>query len=135
MSCASCGTSPCQCSSQQSSVTPYYNCGTSIQETHCQSITQQIFVTAISSGNSFVMPACNIKAEIYFPGLANIQIGSYLWNVQIGYLNVTDFDFLSQKVTVMNECQDGNIAPGTVINQCALFNVVDPPCFCITAPT
>lgn len=147
MSCSSCGgsssintnscaqTNSCSCSSGgcvQSSVqtgtpVPFYNNGKCMQEAHCSSVIQQIFVTALSVQSQFVWPACSVETVLSFLGLAVIQIGSYLWNAQYGYLVVTDFDPLTGDVTAMNECTAGNVAPGTVIPRCTLFNVVDAP--------
>lgn len=126
--CAS-GVQPCSpgCGTGAS---PFYNQAGAIQETHCQSTTVQQFVASLALDTDFVMPACDTEAIITFSGLAQIQIGSYLWSVTYGYLNVTGFDSLSGEVTVMNECQAVNAAPGTVVPRCTLFNVVDPPCNC-----
>lgn len=132
--CTGCGSNPCQCGQMvRSSPSPYYNQAGCIQETHCQSIVQQLFVAAVSTGADFVMPDCNATVTIPFPGLVSIQIGSYLWNYEVGYLLVTGFDAIASLVTLKNECLIGNAAPGKVIARCTLFNSVTPPCTCSAA--
>lgn len=118
--------SSCGCGNSGTS-SPYYNQAGSIQETHCQSTTVQQYAAALSTGSAFVMPTCNHEAIINFPGLTRIQVGSYLWNATYGYLLITGFDPVSGDVTVMNECQAGNAAPGTTILRCTLFTVTGPP--------
>ena len=128
--CNSCQ-SNCQCNTPaKSSVSPYYNQAGCVQETHCQSVIQTVFVTALASKSDFIVPNCNGFGIINFEGLANIQIGSYLWNATFGYFLVTAFDYMSGDVTIKNECLLGNAAPGTSIPRCTLFNIVDPPCNC-----
>lgn len=123
-----CGCNPCQCnSSQVGAPTPYYNSCTGIQETHCKTVVQSQYVTAVTSSTTFNMPACNFTAVIVIPGLTKIQIGAYLWNSTYGYLEVVSFDFASGQITVKNNCEAGNASPGTNIPACTLFNIVDPP--------
>lgn len=126
ISCAS-ATPTCGCANGS---TPFYNQTGLIQETHCQSTTVQQFIASLSLTADFVMPIIGQEGIMVFQGLAQIQIGIYLWNATYGYLVVTDFDPLSGEVTVMNEGQTGNAVAGTVIPRCTLFNVVGPPCDC-----
>jgi hypothetical protein len=128
--CNNCGQSPCQCvgtTGLRPAPAPYYNQAGQSQETHCQSIVQQFFATAIASSADFVMPGCNNLGILKFPNVTQVQIGSYLWNNIVGYLLVTAFDYGTQEVTVKNECLIGNIPPGSVIPKCSIFNVVDSP--------
>lgn len=126
-----CGCSPCQCGQSGSAApTPYYNQAPGVEECHKQVVVQQSFVTALSTVSAFNMPACNGTAVITVPGLFRIQVGSYLWNVNYGYLLVLSFDYVNQQITVKNECQGGNAAPGTLIPACTMFNIADPPCEC-----
>lgn len=122
-----CGCSPCQCGQRGSIQTPYYNQAPGVEECHKQVVVQQSFVTAVSTVTAFNMPACDSTAIITIPGLTKIQVGSYLWNVTYGYLLVVGFDYVNQQITVKNECQAGNAAPGTAVPACTMFNVVDPP--------
>jgi len=128
-SCSTCGCSPCSCgtSATRPAPAPYYNEAGSSQETHCQSVNLQFFATAIASANDFVMPACNNLAVITFPGVTQVQIGSYLWSSIVGYLKVESFDYRVHEVTVLNECLLGNVVAGTIIPRCTLFNITDSP--------
>jgi hypothetical protein len=100
-----------------------------VQESHCQTIVQAQYVTAISTSNSFNVPACAANAIVTFPGLTKIQIGSYLWNSTYGYYEVVSFDYASGQVTIKNLCAAGYASPGTLVPACALFTVVDPTDF------
>lgn len=124
----SCGCDPCQCQSAQTATPlPFYNQAPSCQESHTQVLMQQNFITAISTGYAFNMPACNAAISISIPGVQQLLVGGYLWNSVYGYLKVISFDYETARATVVNECQVGNAAPGTEIPSCTLFNVVDPP--------
>lgn len=123
-----CGCNPCQCCAPQTPTPlPFYNQAKSVQESHTQVLVQQTFTTAVSTGKSFGMPACGSSITISLPGVVTLQVGSYLWNVTYGYLQVTGFNFNNQTATVKNNCQNGNASPGTLIPSCTMFNVVDPP--------
>lgn len=123
-----CGCSPCQCQqTQRSGPSPYYDQAGCIQETHCQSVTNEVLAAAISTGSSFVIPSCNTTGSVNFPGLARIQLHSYLWNYDYGYFEVVGFDSMTGDVELKNHCNAGNAAPGTVINPCTLFTVSPPP--------
>ena len=127
-SACNCGCSPCQCNTSQTSVpTPFFNASCNVQECHTKTVVQQTFITTVSTGKAFNMPACGASITILIPGLQKIQVGSYLWNATYGYLYVVSFNFLTSQVTVRNDCTSGNAAAGTLIPACTLFNVVDPP--------
>ena len=127
-SACNCGCSPCQCNTSQTSVpTPFFNVATNVQECHTKTVVQQTFITTVSTGKAFNMPACGASITILIPGLQKIQVGSYLWNATYGYLYVVSFNFLTSQVIVRNDCTSGNAAAGTLIPACTLFNVVDPP--------
>ena len=125
----SCGCSPCQCgTSQTAAPTPFYNCGTSVQETHCKPVFFQSFATAITTNADFVIPDCGVEAIVTFNSLSQILIGSYIWNPDYGYFKVTAFDYQCSQVTILNECFGENAAPGTVVKACTLFAVSTCPC-------
>jgi hypothetical protein len=73
------------------------------------------------------MPACDASVTIYIPGVQQLQVGGYLWNVTYGYLQIVSFDFSTGTAVVKNNCEDDNASPGTQIPECTMFNVVDPP--------
>ncbi len=124
----SCGCTPCQCEQPRGTgTTPFYNQAAACQEDHKQFLIQQTFITAVATGKSFNMPACNASVVIYLPGVQQLQVGGYLWNVTYGYLQIVSFDFSTGTAVVKNNCEDGNASPGTQIPECTMFNVVDPP--------
>lgn len=126
-----CGTNPCQCGQRGfATPTPYYATSKAVQENHNTTIIQQVFVAALSNDNSFNIPACNNTAVITIAGLVKIQIGSYLWNANYGYLKVVSFDYLTSQVTVMNDCSLGSATVGVTVPPCTMFNLTDPPCNC-----
>lgn len=127
------GCEPCTCTGTPA---PYYNdCGM-IQEPHCMPVINELFSAAIGTTAAFAMPAISSSAVVPFKGLKRILIGSYLWNPDYGYLEVTDFDYLTGEVTLKNNGHPGNAAAGTVILGCTLFTVVDPPCrACLPSPS
>lgn len=125
-----CGNTPCGCgSSGIAAQTPYYNSAAAVQESHCQTIVQAQYITAIKTSNSFNIPACAATAVVTFPGLATIQVGSYIWNATYGYFEVMSFDYASGQVTIKNLCAAGYASPGTAVPACAPFTVVDPTDF------
>lgn len=106
---------------------PYYNSAPGCEETHSRLVIQNQFVTGLSIATAFNMPACDGTAMLTIPGLQLVSLGSYLWNTAYGYLKIESFDYASSTIIVKNECQDGNIAAGTAIPACTIFNVVDTP--------
>lgn len=121
---------PCNVCNCQTSVplqTSYYDCNGNVQETHCQSVVQQLFATAISNSSDFVMPLCNASVAVQFPGVIQLQKDSYLWSGACGYLRVQSFDHINQVAVLINDCIVGNALPGAIIARCTLFNVVDSP--------
>ncbi len=123
-----CCCSSCQCQNQSPvNPTPYYACAGACQEIHDSVIIQQQYVTGVTIVNSVNMPACNGNVVLTIPGLQKIIIGAYLWNPFYGHLKILSFDFINSQVTVRNECQVNNAAPGTSIPACTLFTVVDTP--------
>lgn len=117
----------CNCQTSAPLQTPYYECNGNLQETHCQSVIQQLFATAISNSSDFVMPTCNGTVVVHFPEVIQLQKDSFLWSGACGYLQVVGFDYLNQTAELLNPCIVGNVVPGTVIARCTLFNVVDSP--------
>jgi len=126
---ASCGEacSVCGDTCSPNTPTPYYNQAGAVQECHSQPYVQQILVAALSSGTDFIMPACGVETVVSFYGLTVLQIGSYLWNEDYGYLRVTAFNSLSGETKVINDCLAPNAAPGTLIPRCTLFTPTAPP--------
>lgn len=119
---------PCTCPCNSGTPKPYYTNAEACEEAHKQVIIQSQYVTGLTTAGPFLMPACQGRTNLLIPGLQVIPIGVYLWNPAYGYLKVIAFDFTSETVTVLNECQTGNVPPGTQIPTCTVFTVVDTPC-------
>lgn len=143
MACSNCGSVlPCgcttDCSSSQSSSSccgnqvpatalPYYACAPACPEDHKETVLIQQFYTAVKIANAWNVPECGETAEISVPGVKNIVIGSYLWNEEFGYFEITAFNASTGKVTVINNCNENNAAAGTAVPSCSEFIISDPP--------
>lgn len=157
MSCTNCGSSsPCSCSQQintavgRTCVTscgcgnsscsgcgcnaaipatplPFYACAPVCPENHKQTVVVQNFYYDIAAQNTWNVPTCGATAVLYVPGVKSIAIGAYIWSSEFGYFEVTAFDASSNQVTVKNNCNEDNAAPGTNVPACSKFTVTDPP--------
>lgn len=107
--------------------TPFYAQPSVCLESHAKTYVMASYAAAVKVSNSFNIPACSASAEVKIPGLKAITIGSYMWNPLYGYLQVLAFDLSREMVTVQNNCNTGNAAPGTVVPACTLFAVTDAP--------
>lgn len=121
---AECGNCRCE---QCSGPAPFFNQAPACQESHTKVLQQQLYHTAVSIDKPFNMPACGSSVSISLAGVLSLIPGSYLWNPNFGYLLVTAFDPVTGFVSVMNDCNESNVVPGTKVPSCTLFNVVDPP--------
>ncbi len=130
---SSCGSSSssvssaCSANSVPSSPQPFYACAPACKEDNKQKIFITHYSAALKVENSWNVPACGETATLTIPGLTNIVIGSYLWNEEYGYFEITAFDSGLQQVTVINRCNEGNAAPGTGVDACTLFVNTTPP--------
>lgn len=106
---------------------PYFNCAPACQETNTQKVIINQFAAALKVANSWNVPACGLTATLTIPGLVAITIGSYLWNAEFGYFEITAFDSGLQQVTVLNNCNEGNAAAGTNVPSCTEFLNAAPP--------
>lgn len=123
-----CDSNKCGCVKPQTAVPmPYYEQACEVQECHTEQVIYEAYATAIKTGSTFNIPACDATATITIPGLKNIQVGAYIWNATYGYFKVESFDYLASQIVVRNECQVGNEAAGTSVPACTLFTVTDPP--------
>lgn len=111
------GDCSCSCSATEK---PYYLNAPACQENHSDTVYQVRYAAALKSINDTAV-AAEGNFTLRIPGIEQIQIGSYLWNVQIGYLRVVGFDRLNETVTVANTTG----VPGTLIPSCTLWNVED----------
>lgn len=124
---SSCSSSQCCDNIQRASPAPYYACVPSCPEDHAKNTIYQQFYTTIKSSTAWNIPACANTAVIKVPNLASMLVGSYLWNGNYGYFEVTAVDLTLGQVTIKNNCNDGNEPAGTAVPACTDFIVIDPP--------
>src|ERR1051326_2981977 len=157
MTCSSCGSSiPCNCNCGSSipcpsqdpvlccnqsvnsccqnvvspTPKPFYNCAPPCPESHIQRITVQSFAADVKIADSWNVPVCDGSAVVNAVSLNAIVVGSYLWNPEFGYFQITAFNSGTGQVTLLNTCITGNAAAGTNVPACTEFLVTDPPCDC-----
>ena len=146
MTCTTCGsTSSCGCRSSSSSScssnqgccshtpatpTPYYQCASPCEQDHTKKVVIQQFYTTIKVDNSWNVPACGETAVLSVAGLKSVEVGSYVWNSEYGYFEITSFDAATGEITVTNNCTEGNAVAGTNVPACTDFLVTAPPCEC-----
>lgn len=115
----------------QATPTPFYACAPACPESHVQKITIQSFSADVKIADSWNIPACGESAVVNGVSLRAIVVGSYIWNPDFGYFEVTAFNSGTGQMTLTNHCNDGNASPGTTVSACTEFTVVDPPCDCV----
>lgn len=125
--CGTCNSSPCCCPGNPSTPTPYYGCAPQCTENHCETIVYNYFATAICTQYAANMPGCGETVTLYFPNVKILTVGSFLWNTDIGYLEVQSFNPQTGQAVLINNCNDGNASIGDAIAACTCFDVVDPP--------
>lgn len=109
---------------------PYYLQAPASQQSNCQTFVQQQFAAAIKATNQWSVPVCGGTVVLDVPNVTLIAVGSYLSAADIGTFEVVAFSPDTQKVTIQNNCADGNEAPGTVVPACTTLYVDGPPCDC-----
>lgn len=105
----------------------------SCPEDNIRNIINQTYAASVRVQDSWNIPDCSQSAVVTIPGLSQITVGAYLWNPSYGYFQVTAFNSTLQQVTILNNCTDGNSAPGTRVPACTDFNLSPPPCSCNNA--
>jgi hypothetical protein len=106
---------------------PFYACAPACKEDNKQKIFITHYSTTVKVVSSWNVPACGGSATVSVPGLTSVVIGSYLWNEQFGYFEITAYDSGLQQVTIVNNCNEGNAAAGTNVPACTLFVNTSPP--------
>ena len=122
-----CASNSCCQNTVQATPTPFYNCGSPCQESHQQKITIQEFFVDVNIQDSWNIPACGSSATVVANSLKSIVVGSYLWNPDYGYFEVSAFNAGTGQVTLINHCDDGNSSAGTNVPSCTNFTVTVPP--------
>jgi hypothetical protein len=119
----------CECAQDLCNLpNPYVVDADASQECHTSTVIQQLYVTGLSTKAEVSIPACSGTFVISINGIHSVILGSYLWNPDYGHFKVISFDYATEQITLENECQDDNAAPGTNIPACTLFLAVDTPC-------
>lgn len=123
------------CGCQQRPVLPAVwkgNCGcgcSSVPAFNCNGIPLPQpgkYTTVVIVQNSWVIPACGITAQLSVPNVANLQVGTYLYNPTYGRFLITAFNAHSGLVDVYNECLPGTLPTGTPVLAQTQFLQVDP---------
>jgi len=80
-----------------------------------------------SNSASFLMPACDATVIAETNGIFNVAVGSYVWSPTYGFLEVTAYNTSTFQVTLKNNCNEGNAAPGATIVADSSFFLTPPP--------
>lgn len=123
--CSSCNQYPCTCGNQ---AVPYYTSNISIcPEDNCQKIYQPQFKFALCPDESWNIPLCGSSAFLSVDGVVGVSLGSFIWNENYGYFEITGINIAKGLVQITNGCIEGNAPPGTEIPKCTCFVVTDAP--------
>lgn len=107
---------------------PYFIDVCGIQSEQTLTIYNYFYSNALLTANSFIVPVCNSPITIQVTGLAKTYPGMYLWNPVYGYFKIVNYNYSTCLLTILNECQTINAAPGFSVPSCTTFLVVDTPC-------
>ena len=122
--CSHCGSSkPCGCRAPR----PYY-----LEEDVCLEDNKEYVICnqysfSVTATNSWNVPLCGQIATLDVEGIKNISLGTYIWNINYGYFQVSGYNVQAGTITIVNPCLTGNSPAGTVIPACTSFTVTDPP--------
>src|SRR3972149_329755 len=97
-------------------------------ENHCLEIITNIYSTGIQVSNSWIIPSCNDYAILIVPNLLAVHLGSYIWNNSFGFYEIVAYNSLNGELTIKNNCNVSNAAPGTEVPTCTIFIITDIPC-------
>lgn len=87
--------------------------------------TEKYSVT-LTVSDTWIMPDATETTVLTIPNCNNILPGSWLWNPNVGYLEVVKYNFTTGETVVKNIGYDGNARPGTVFPSCMDFTVTGP---------
>lgn len=96
-------------------------------ENHCEIHQTNCFSTVVKVQNTWVIPSCGSTAVLSVPDVLMVLPGSYLWNETYGYFEITEFNASTREITIRNNCNEGNAAPGTQVVTCTNFIVTAIP--------
>jgi len=87
--------------------------------------TEKYSVT-LTVSDTWIMPAVTETTVLSIPNCNNILPGSWLWNPNVGYLEVVKYNVATGDTVVRNIGFDGNARVGTVFPSCMDFTVTGP---------
>ena len=76
---------------------------------------------------AWTVPACSATVVVDTPNISSALIGSYIWNPTYGWYRITAFNSTLRQMTLENDCNYGNSAPGTSIPANSEFIFSTPP--------
>lgn len=101
---------------------------TVVKNNECCSPTkrEEKYSVTITASDTWIMPAVTETTVLTIPNCNNILIGSWLWNQNVGYLEVVKYNIATGETVVRNIGFDGNAVAGTVFPSCMDFAVTAP---------
>lgn len=124
-SCSRCATN-CGTSALPAIPTPFYGTPPACEQQSSKVFIQN-FVATIKVGSAWGVPESGGTGIIFVDGLVSILVGSYIYNKNYGYFEVTAFNQDNGQVTVLNHNTGGNQPPGFQVPPCTEFIITDPP--------
>ena len=101
---------------------------TVVKNNDCCSPTKRTekYSVTLTVSDTWIMPAVTETTVLTIPNCNNILIGSWLWNSNVGYLEVVKYNSATGETVVRNIGFDGNARVGTVFPSCMDFAVTGP---------
>lgn len=119
MGCRSCHSNPCACNTVP---LPYYE-DLCYQQSQCEgTVVVSQYSTVISIPTEWAIPEANEVVTLSVNALADILIGSCIWNPTYGFYFVESYDQEAQKIKVRHD-PDSSTDIGIVIPSCTKFVV------------
>lgn len=87
--------------------------------------TEKYSVT-LTVSDTWIMPAVTETTVLTIPNCNNILIGSWLWNVNVGYLEVVKYNAATGETVVRNIGYDDNAPEGVTFPSCMDFVITGP---------
>lgn len=97
-----------------------------VNDSKCCNDRQHSYDVTVKVADVWIMPNINEATTLIIPKCNNIIPGTWLWNSQVGFLEVVKYNPTSGQTVVKNTCHSKNAQPGTVFPSCMDF-VVNAP--------
>lgn len=82
---------------------------------------------AVSILDAWITPACSGTEVVTVSAHPSVVIGTYLYNPDYGWYEITAYDPNTNILTLKNNCSTGNIAAGSAVPAGTVFIFTDPP--------